>query len=104
MSAGGFEIDVDALTAHAGRLHMVTDAVALAGDAANQVDLDGGAFGLLCAMLPMIVNGAEQDAGRAINAARGALEAMSEGVLGMARDYATVDEAVSARMAALGAR
>ena len=94
MSAGGFDVDLDVLNAHAGRLGAVTDAVGQAGDAANQVDLNDGAFGLMCAMLPGVVNRAEQGTG----------EAMSDGVRAMARDYASVDDTVRSRMESLGAR
>ena len=104
MSAAGFDVDLEMLHAHARRLEAVTDSVALAGAAANRVDLHDGAFGMLCAFLPVLVNGAEQATGDAISAARSAVDAMGDGVRAMARDYASVDDAVRSRMEALGGR
>ncbi|WP_182112452.1 MULTISPECIES: hypothetical protein [unclassified Actinotalea] len=71
---------------------------ALAHDAANQVDLHDGAFGLLCAFLPGFVNTAEVETGRAIGAARDTLEAMVDGVVAMAEDYRAADDGVRGRM------
>lgn len=92
------EVDIEVLAAHASRLSMVTDAVALAQDAANQVDLHDGAFGLLCAFLPGFVNTAEVETGQAIGAARSTLDAMADGVAAMAADYRAVDDGVRGRM------
>lgn len=92
------EVDTEVLLAHGSRLSMVTDAVALAQDAANQVDLHDGAFGLLCAFLPGYVNTAEVETGAAIGAARDTLEAMADGVVAMANDYRTTDDGVRGRM------
>ncbi|WP_199423042.1 type VII secretion target [Actinotalea solisilvae] len=93
-----FEVDTEVLRSHASRLSMVTDAVALAEGAANQVDLHGGAFGVLCAFLPGFVNSAEVETGQAIGAARDSLEAMADGVVAMADDYRAVDDGVRGRM------
>ena len=96
------EVDTELLAAHGSRLSMVRDAVALAEDAANQVDLHDGAFGLLCAFLPGFVNTAEVETGTAIGAARDTLEAMGDGLAAMARDYRSVDDGVRGRMGTIG--
>lgn len=93
-----FDVDTEVLAAHGSRLSLVSDAVALAEDAAGQVDLHGGAFGLLCAFLPGFVNSAETETGRAIGAARDSLDAMADGVIAMAADYRATDESVRGRM------
>ncbi len=93
-----FEVDTEVLAAHGSRLSMVSDAVALAQDAANQVDLHDGAFGVLCAFLPGFVNSAEVQTGEAIGAALDTLEAMADGVTAMAADYRATDDGVRTRM------
>ncbi len=93
-----FEVDTEVLAAHGSRLSMVSDAVALAQDAANQVDLHDGAFGVLCAFLPGFVNSAEVQTGEAIGAARDTLEAMADGVTAMAADYRATDDGVRTRL------
>lgn len=99
MSAGTeYEISLDALFSHASHVQLVADDVATAADAASQVDLDGGAFGVLCAFLPGFVNDAETSTADAVLAAAQTLDAMAEGVRGMARDYAAADDAVSLRL------
>ena len=95
------EVDTEMLSAHGSRLAMVRDAVALAQDAANQVDLHDGAFGLLCAFLPGFVNTAEVETGTAIGAARDTLDAMADGVTAMARDYRSTDDGVRGRMSSI---
>lgn len=104
MTAGGFKVDLDALHAHARRLEAVTDSVGLAANAAGQVDLHDGSFGLLCAFLPGFVNTAEVATGDAIGAARTTVDAMGDGVRAMARQYAAVDDAVASRLKKLGGR
>lgn len=99
MSAGTeYDVSVDALYNHASHVQLVADDVALAADAASQVDLDGGAFGVMCSFLPAFVNDAETSTAAAVLAASQTLDAMAEGVRGMARDYVSADDAVSLRL------
>jgi|GEM_PF-548148 len=90
-------VDLDMLAQHATRLGAVGDQIRLASDASGQVDLHDGAFGLLCAFLPLIVNGAEVSTGDAITAGGETSSAAASEVRAMAEAYARVDEGVAAR-------
>ncbi|ACQ79137.1 conserved hypothetical protein [Beutenbergia cavernae DSM 12333] len=94
-----FHIDDDVLRAHARKVDMVADDVAEAGSAATSVDLDGGAFGLLCAFLPPIVSESEASTGDAVGAAARLLADTATRVTEMARDYAAMDDDLSGRLA-----
>ena len=98
------DVDTDVLLQHAGRVQLVADSVARAASAARAVDLHDGVFGILCAFLPPIFAGAEISTGDATTAARDALDATTDGVRAMARDYADVDSGVSGRLSALAGR
>ena len=95
-------VDTDVLLQHSTRLAVVRDQLGLAADAAGQVNLHDGAFGLLCAFLPAVIGGFEGSTGDAIGASRETTTSMSDEVRAMARDYVRVDEGVASRMAALG--
>ncbi|ACQ79307.1 conserved hypothetical protein [Beutenbergia cavernae DSM 12333] len=97
-TGAGFEVSTEVLTAHAGRLEAVRDAVDLAADAAGQVDLSDGSFGVLCAFLPPIVLQSEAETEDAIAAAGETLTAMAQGVRDMAADYAAADEGEQGRL------
>ncbi|MEP7762821.1 hypothetical protein [Sanguibacter sp. 25GB23B1] len=102
MSAGAeYEVSLDTLFNHAAHVQSVADDVALAADAASHVDLDGGAFGVLCSFLPVFVNDAETATAGAVLAAAQTLDAMAEGVRGMARDFGAADDAVSLRLSGM---
>ena len=51
MGAEVYAVDVDVLLQHAGRVDDVAASVDLAVDAVGQVDLAGGAFGVMCAFM-----------------------------------------------------
>ena len=94
MSVDGFRVDSDRLLQHATRLGAVSEAIGVAADAAGQVDLHDGAFGLLCAFLPPFVNGAEVSTGDAIGASLETMDAIIDNVKGMAAGYTAADETV----------
>lgn len=88
----GFEVDQEVLRVHAQHLEDICDDVAIAAEAAEQVDLADGAFGLLCSFLPPFVNTAEVSTGDSVRAVQETLRAAAEGVRAMARDYAEADD------------
>lgn len=96
-----FEVETEVLRRHAQRLAAVTDSVGLAAGAARHVNLNDGAFGLLCAFLPPVLNGAETATGDATDAAQETVDAASEGVVAMAQDYEAVDDGVHTRLTSL---
>ena len=96
-----FHVDTEVLRVHAQRLRMVTDSVSLAADAARAVNLHDGAFGLLCAFLPPVLNGAETTVGDALGAAQDTVSGAAAGVRAMARDYDAVDDRVRALLTGL---
>lgn len=97
-----FHVDADVLLQHSSRLGAVTEQLGMAADAAGRVDLHGGAFGVLCAFLPLVIGGFEARAGEAIAASRETSTAMAEQVRAMAQEYARVDEGVATRLKSLG--
>lgn len=77
----GFLVDTERLRWHARRVGMVRDDVALAADAAGQVNLNDGAFGLLCGFLPPIFGAVETAVGDAVTAACEVLDATGESLV-----------------------
>ncbi len=97
-----FTVDVETLVRHAGRLGPVSEQLALAGGAVRQVNLHDGAFGLLCAFLPVVVDVLIGQTDDTIAASGETAASMANEVTAMAATYARVDEQVAARLTALG--
>jgi hypothetical protein len=97
-----FHVDHETLLQHSSRLGAVTDRLGSAADAARQVNLNDGAFGILCAFLPLVIGVFETTTGETIAASRETSTAMAEQVRAMAQDYARVDDAVATRLKSLG--
>lgn len=81
-----FEVVVDELRAHASHLDGLMDRLSTAISAANTVSMDDGAYGLLCAFLPPIVNPMEQEGLDSLNAASEAV-GTTAGNVRLAADY-----------------
>lgn len=97
-----FAVDVDTLARHAQRIAPVCDQIGLAGDAVRQVNLHDGAFGLLCAFLPVVVDVMVGRTDDVIVAAGETASSMADTVKAMAAEYARVDGQVASRLSALG--
>lgn len=91
-------VDIETLTQHAARLGAVEEQIGLAAGAAGQVNLNDGAFGLLCAFLPLVITGFETTTGDAIAASRESVTATVAEVRAMAATYAQVDADVARRL------
>ncbi|GAA4620095.1 type VII secretion target [Saccharopolyspora hordei] len=93
----GFGVHTDEMRAHAEKLRGVADEVGVAQDAAGEASLGGTeAYGILCSPILTPLMGVVEAGGMAaIAAARGAVEATSVGIKGMADGYDEVQQAVS---------
>lgn len=95
-------VDIDVLNQHAARLGAVQDQIGLAAGAAGQVNLNDGAFGILCSFLPLVIGYFETTTGDAIAASRESVQATIAEVRAMATTYAQVDSDVAKRLDRLG--
>ncbi len=90
------EMPIDAVRRHAGSVRQVASAVQTAHGAANQVYLDVGAFGQLCAFVPGLFDPVLRSAVEAIADSATALEDLS-GKLRSAADYAQATDQAAAQ-------
>lgn len=86
----GFQVVADDLRTHAGKVDGHAQAIAQAVDAANQAMPDD-AYGLICQFLPAVLNELEDEAGDALKASHGGLEAIAENLRATAESYETQD-------------
>lgn len=94
-------VDADDLRRHAGRVAMVGDSVALAADAARQVDLHSGAFGALCAFLPSVLTGTQTATRDLLLTTRTTVDGAEHQLRAMADSYDRTDDSVQGRLHAL---
>ncbi|MET8252123.1 type VII secretion target [Micromonospora sp. NPDC005197] len=74
MPAGdGIQVDPDDLTAHAARLDRCASSLDTAQQAGQNVRLGGVAYGQLCAMLPMLLDGLQRTLVDGIGSAAGSV-------------------------------
>ncbi|GGO31793.1 type VII secretion target [Micromonospora parathelypteridis] len=74
MPAGdGIQVDPDDLTAHAARLDRCAGNLDTARQAGQHVRLGGDAYGQLCAMMPMLLDGLQRTLVDGIGAATGSV-------------------------------
>ncbi|MEC3979851.1 type VII secretion target [Amycolatopsis sp. H20-H5] len=101
MTAAGFEVGAD-LTAHAGQLDGVTDALRQAVDAANQVSMPTDAYGILCQPFRALLDPVEEYGLNALKEAVSAMESAAGKVRTAAQAYQGVDNDFAAQMKADG--
>lgn len=100
--AAGFEVDTEVLRRHATRVGQVAADVGTAQSAAGSTDLHGGAFGVLCAFLPLIISGVDGAAREALSAAQAASSGAVGEIGAMAQSFDAVDDRVAERMRGIG--
>ncbi|MCR6490267.1 type VII secretion target [Amycolatopsis sp. OK19-0408] len=84
MTAGGFEVEPDDLTAHASHVESLIDRLDTAASAADTAMSDH-AYGLLCAFLPPIIRPTGEQA-------KDALKAAADGVHGLVDNVTTAEQ------------
>jgi hypothetical protein len=98
----GFYVDHDQLRDHANRIDQIGSSVKEASAAASSVNLDSGAFGVMCAFLPPILSSFTPTNASAIGSAASNLGSAAEAVRAMADDYRDSDQAAADVMNILG--
>jgi len=88
---GGFVVDSETLRQHSGRVQAVAAEVQTAQSAASTTGLHGGAFGMLCSFLPMVVSGVDSAAHEALAAVGTATDGVVTELGSMARSFDAVD-------------
>jgi hypothetical protein len=88
----GFDLDVEQLHRHGGRVAEVSMAVAQAAASGRAEPLVGSAFGVMCASLGAVVGLFEDAIDRAMRATSDTLEAAADGVSAMVTAYRASDE------------
>lgn len=86
-----FHVEPEELTSHAGAVDRTGNAVALAANAAQQVVLGQGSFGLLFAGLGLELNALGLLGGVVAGESANKLHHLGENLRGAAADYVTVD-------------
>ena len=97
----GFVVDSETLRQHSGRVQAVAADVRTAQSAASTTGLHGGAFGMLCSFLPLVVSGVDSAAHEALAAVGTATDGVVTELGSMARAFDAVDERVEALLQAV---
>ncbi|MFD8497583.1 type VII secretion target [Amycolatopsis sp. NPDC059657] len=92
----GFEVVADDLVAHASHLDGLSDRLKTVVAAANTASMDDGAFGLLCAFMPLIVNPMEEKAHEALSASVEGVHTVGDNIRAAAKAYRDGDDTNSA--------
>ncbi|MEV7973922.1 type VII secretion target [Cellulomonas sp. NPDC089187] len=96
-----FDVDIDMLVRHSHRVEVVASDIATAQNAAATTSLSGGAFGLMCAFLPLAISNTDTSARSAINAAQSTARTVAAEVRAMAVAYQDADRSVAETMRVL---
>jgi len=96
--SGEFVVDTEVLRRHATRVGQVAADVSTAQGAAGTTGLHGGAFGVLCAFLPMIIAGVDGAAREALSAVQAASSGTVGEIRSMAQSFDDVDRRVEEAM------
>ncbi|SDX55877.1 Excreted virulence factor EspC, type VII ESX diderm [Amycolatopsis xylanica] len=92
----GFEVVADDLVAHASHLDGLSDRLKTVVSAATTASMDDGAFGLLCAFMPLIVNPMEDKAHEALSASVEGVHTIGDNIRAAAKAYGDGDDTQSA--------
>ncbi|MEU1966392.1 type VII secretion target [Micromonospora sediminicola] len=87
----GLQVDPDDLTAHAGHLHRCADRIDTARGAGQQVRLSADAYGQLCAIMPLLLDGLQRTLTDGIGTAAGSVRDTADKVRAGAERYRASD-------------
>jgi Excreted virulence factor EspC, type VII ESX diderm len=107
MAAGdrfGFRVDLAALERHAGLVDDIAVRVGQARDAGASVLVGGGAYGVLCAFLPLLLEPAQRQTVDTLTDLAAGLRATASRVQTAARSYARLDDGHANAYRRVGAR
>jgi hypothetical protein len=93
-----FQVNSAALTAHAGEVDAIGDELTQAAQAAQTVQTDTAAYGLLCQFVPALLNGLQQAMADGMNTAADSAHDTADALRGAAADYAASDSGASDRI------
>jgi hypothetical protein len=88
----GFEVQADAILRHAATVDEVSAGVAQGRAAAGTVSLGHGAYGLLCQIVPALLEPVQESTITALGEAADALRNAAEDLRATARDYIGSDQ------------
>ncbi|MFI7214284.1 type VII secretion target [Micromonospora maritima] len=92
MPAGeGLQVDPDDLTAHAAHLHRCADSIDTARGAGQQVRLGADAYGQLCALMPVLLDGLQRTLTDGIGTAAASVRDTADKVRAGAERYRASD-------------
>lgn len=103
MSQGRIILDSGVVTAHVGRVRAVSADVGTAHSAAAGLDLGGGAFGVLCAVLVPPAVAVSQAALGAIKDAQGLVDRSADQIMAVVADFTALEDQIRAELEPISA-
>ncbi|MDQ0379334.1 type VII secretion target [Amycolatopsis thermophila] len=91
-AADGYEVLTDELGTHAGKVDGLAERLQTAVDAARQVSMDNGAFGVICQPFAMMLDPFEQRGIQALEAAKECVSGTAGNVRTASTNYEGQDE------------
>ncbi|WP_089153983.1 type VII secretion target [Micromonospora sp. NBS 11-29] len=85
-------VDPDDLTAHAAHLDRCADSIDTAGQAARHVRLSADAYGQLCAVMPVLLDGLQRTLVDGVGAAAASVRDTADRVRSSAERYRAADD------------
>ncbi|RIV41539.1 type VII secretion target [Micromonospora radicis] len=98
MPGDGIRVDPDDLTGHATRLDRHADTLDTARRAGEHVRLDTGAYGQLCAIMPVLLDTLQGVLVEGVGTAADSVRDTAGRVRGSAEDYRAVDQRAQRRL------
>jgi hypothetical protein len=103
MSQDRIVLDSDVVTAHVGRVRSVSADIATAHSAAAGLNLGGGAFGILCAVLVPPAVAVSQAALDAIQEAQDLVDRSADQIAAVVADFAALEEQIRGELEPISA-
>ncbi|GAB3567158.1 type VII secretion target [Amycolatopsis endophytica] len=101
-AANGYEVLTDELGTHAGKVDGLADRLQTAVDAARQVSMDNGAFGVICQPFAMLLDPFEQMGIQALEAAKESVSGTAGNVRTAVTKYEGQDEGTRQALKQMG--
>ncbi|QCB94233.1 hypothetical protein [Cellulomonas shaoxiangyii] len=98
MSQDRIVLDSDVINAHVGRVRSVSTDIGTAHSAAGGLNLGGGAFGVLCAVLVPPAQLVSQRALGAIQEAQDLVDRSADQIAAVVADFAALEEEIRAEL------
>lgn len=95
MSGTGFQVQADAIVKHAGTVEEVAAEVMQAKAASSTISMGRDAYGLLCQLIPSLLDPLQDAAIGAFQEAADSLQRSADNLRTTARDYTGSDESVA---------